>query len=256
MRRTLRLLNLLAGVACLASGAAASWSWMTDPGYRAHYGDPLWLLLAYLAFYGWVLRAFWRDDHWAPRLAVAKAIGAYVFLACFVAAGPVWMARTPGRYVYLLFHDLGSESQSLLMAYVLLGRGLWNTINAMAFTMPWWTAVREARPILGRVLTAVPLLFMVTFVWTYRELVRLERETYSAEATMVASEILDGIDCAALRAATAPMTMDRRERDDRRYDVEIRWDCRDLRVRVRDPDGKLGAARAAKVECCEGPATS
>jgi len=254
MRRVLRLSNLVAGAVCLASGAAATWSWITDPGYRAHYGDPLWLLLAYVAFYGWVLRAFWRDDAWAPRLAVAKAIGAYVFLASFVAAGPVWMARTPGRYVYLFFHDWGSYSQSVLMAYVLLGRGLWNTVNAMAFTMPWWTAIRQARPILGRLLTAVPLMLMVTFVWTYRELVRLERQTYSAEATSVASEILHGIDCAAIRSAAAPTTVDQRARDDRRYHVEIQWDCRDVRVRVRDPDKKLGIARAPKLECCDEPA--
>lgn len=252
MRRILRLVNLLAGTVCLASGAAALTSWIVDPGYRARYGDPLWLLLAYVAFYAWVLRAFWRDDAWAPRLAVAKALGAYVFLATFVAVGPLWMARTPGRYVYQIFHDWSSSSQAPLMAYVLLGRGLWNTVNAMAFTMPWWTRLRADRPILGRLLTTVPLALMVGFVWIYRELIRLERATISADATAVAREILESVDCDAIRGAAAPTTTDLRQRGDRRYQVEITWDCRDVRVRVRDPDGRLGTARAPKLECCDG----
>jgi hypothetical protein len=254
MRRVFRLLNLVAGGACLASGAAASWSWLTDPGYRAHYGDSAWLLAAYVGFYLWVLHAFWRDDRWAPRLAVAKAIGAYVFLATFVSVGPLWMAVSPGRYVYLVFHDWGSGSQAPLMAYVLLGRGVWNTANVMVFTWPWWNRIRADRPIVGRLLTAVPILLMVVFVWTYRELLRLEHETFSAEAMGVAAEVLAGLDCDAIRNAPAPTTTDRRARGDRQYDVEIRWDCRDVRVRVLDPDGKLGTANAPRLECCPRPA--
>lgn len=251
MRRLLRLVNLLAGTVCLASGAAALSSWAVDPGYRARYGDPLWLLVVYVVFYAWVLRSFWRDDAWAPRLALVKAAGAYVFLGAFVAVGPLWMARTPGRYVYQLFYEWGSPSQAVLMAYVLLGRGLWNTVNAMAFTLPWWTRLRADRPILGRLLTTVPLALMVTFVWIYRELVRLERATFSVEATAVAREILEGVDCDAIRGATARTTADLRQRGDRRYEVEIVWDCRDVRVRVRDADGRLGTAREPMVECCD-----
>jgi hypothetical protein len=128
---------------------------------------------------------------------------------------------------------------------------VWNTVNAMAFTMPWWTRLRADRPIVGRLLTAVPLALMVTLVWIYRELVRLERTTFSPEAAEVAREVLDGIDCDAVRAAAAPTTTDLRQRGDRRYEVQIRWDCRDLQVLVRDPDGRLGTVRTPKVECCD-----
>lgn len=249
MRRVLLYLNLGAGAVCLASGAACLGSWLTDPGYRTHYGDPLWLLLAYVGFYAWVLRSMWRDDAWTTRLALVKTVGAYVFLAAFPAVGPAWMARTPGRYVYELFR-WGPGLEWILMGYVLLGRGLWNTANAMAFTLPWWSRLRTARPIVGRVLTMIPIALMVSFVWLYRELVRLERTTFSAEAIAVAHEILDGIDCEEIRAADTPVTRDRRRRGDRIYDVEIRWECRDLQVLVRDPEDRIGAARAPRPECC------
>jgi hypothetical protein len=255
MRRVLRVFNLVAGALCLASGGAALWSWLVDPAYRAAYGDSVVVLVAYVVFYAWVLRSFWRDDAWAPRLAVLKALGAYVFLATFVAVGPAWMVRTPGRYVYQLF-QWGPGEQAVLMAYVLLGRGVWNTVNAMAFTAPWWTRLRADRPLLGRLVTLVPLVLIVTFLWAYRELIRLERETFSAEATAVAQEIAEGIDCAAIRDAPGPTTTDLRQRGDRRYEVHIRWACHDLQVLVRDPEGRLGNVRTARPECCAAPTTS
>lgn len=261
MRRLFRLLNVVTAAACLASGAAATWSWLVDPGYRAHYGDPLWLLLAYVAFYAWVLRAFWRDDASAPRLALVKTAGAYLFLVYLVLGATtgegaawlaLWMHRTPGRYVYQLF-QWGPCLEWVLMAYVLLGRGAWNTVNAVAFTMPWWIRIRASRPILGRVLTALPVLLLVGFAWTYRELIRLQREVYSCEATSVAHEVLAGIDCEALAHASAPTTTDLRQRGERRYEVHIRWDCHDVQVLVRDPDGRVGTARAPRLECCPNP---
>lgn len=249
MRRVLRWLNLVAGVVCLASGASALSSWIADPGYRAHYRDPLWLLAAYVAFYAWVLRAFWRDDAWAPRLAVVKALGAYAFLVSFVMVGHVWMARTPGRYVYQLF-EWGPDNAVVLMAYVFFGRGIWNTLNAMIFTAPWWMRLRRERPFVGRVVTMIPIAIMVTMVFAYRELVRLDRATFSAEAIAAAKEIADGIDCEAIQSATAPVTTDVRQRGERRYDVQIKWDCRDLQVLVRDPDGRVGSIRTPRLECC------
>jgi hypothetical protein len=125
----------------------------------------------------------------------------------------------------------------------------------MAYTMPWWTHMRARRPIVGRLLTAIPLLFIVTFVWTYRELVRVDRTTFSAEATRVAEEILAGIDCDAIRNAPEPATRDRRRRGEREYEVHIQWTCRDVIVLVEDPDGRIGTARASRPDCCPADAT-
>jgi hypothetical protein len=250
MRGVLRWINVGIGLACFASGAAALGSWVGDPGYRVHYGDAFLVLLTYVAFYGWVVRSFARDDAWVPRLAVAKALGAYLFLLVFAVTGRLWMIRTPGRYVYQLF-EWGPGSETLLMGYVFLGRGVWNTVNAMVFTAPWWTRLRRTSPFLGRVVTAVPVAILVTLLVGYRELMRLEDETFSTEATSVAEQIAAGIDCDAIRDHTGRVTADIRERDERRYEVRIDWDCRDLQILVRAPDGRLGTVRQSRLECCE-----
>jgi hypothetical protein len=250
MRRVLRWVNVgIAGVA-LASGLAVLASNLLDAGYRAHYRDSVLLVAAYVAFYGVVLLAFARDDRRVPHLAVAKAVGAYLFLATFVAVGPLWMARTPGRYVYLLF-DWGRDASVVLMAYVLFGRGLWNTLNAMYFTAPWWMALRARRPLAGRVLTMVPVGLAAAFVAAFVELRALERATYSRVADEVAEQVYAGLDCAEIRAKQGSETTDLRRRGDERFAVRIHWDCRMMRIYVQDAaSGKFGQFAGPRPECC------
>lgn len=255
MRRTLRWTNVLVSGAALASGLCVLAYDLLDAGYRAHYRDSPPLVVAYLAFYGVVLRAFARDDRWTAPLAVAKALGAYVFLATFVAVGPLWMARTPGRYVYMLF-DWGRDASVVLMAYVLFGRGVWNTLNAMYFTARWWMPLRARNPLLGRIVTMLPIGLVAAFVALFLELRRQERELYSPVADAVAQQVFAGIDCAQIRAKQGTETTDLRERaDGRRFHVHVRWDCRALRVYVQDEDGRLGQFAGPREECCEDPRT-
>lgn len=244
---------LVTGVA-LASGAAVLGSYLLDPGYRAHYRDSLLLVVAYLVFYGAVLRAFMRDDRYVAHLAVAKALGAYAFLATFVVVGPLWMARTPGRYIYMFF-DWGRATSVVLMAYVLIGRGVWNTLNAMYFTAPWWVPLRAQRPLLGRVVTILPLGIAAAFVAAFVELRVLERDTYSADAHEVARLVFDGLDCAQIRAKEGTDTTDVRQRDTDRFAVHIRWDCRAVRVDVEAPDGRRGQFAGERLDCCGDTAT-
>jgi hypothetical protein len=251
MRRTLRWTNILVSGAALASGLAVLASNLLDPGYRAHYRDSLLLVVAYLAFYGVVLLAFARDDRRTAHLAVAKALGAYLLLATFVVLGPLWMARSPGRYLYLLF-DWGRDAPSVLLAYVILGRGLWNTLNAMFFTAQWWIPLRVHHPLGGRVLTMVPIGLAAAFVALFVELRRQERETYSPVADEVAQQVFASIDCAEIRAKQGTETTDLRERSDgQRFHVHVRWDCRAVRVYVQDKDGRFGQFAGPREECCE-----
>jgi hypothetical protein len=249
MRLVMRFANVAAGLLPLASGLAVLVSALTDPGYRAHYGDPLWLVALYVAFYAWTVVLFARGRGPLARLAVAKTLGAYAFILTFGLVGDLWMSRTPGRYVYELF-DWGAERKAILMAYVMLGRGVWNTLNAMYFTAPWWGPLRKRRPLLGRAVTAAFVGVALLFVWTFQRLVQMDADTFSAEAHEVAQTIHDTLDCETIRAAEGTTTRDLRERADRRYVVEIRYACRDTQVIVKDPDGRLGQYRAARVECC------
>lgn len=251
MRRALRWVNVLAAAAPLASGLAVLVSTVSDAGYREHYRDSVLVVLAYVALHGAVAVAFARDTRAVPALAVAKAVGAYVFLAMFVAIGPLWMARTPGRYVYLLF-DWGPEGRIALMAYVLLGRGVWNTLNAMYFTAPWWITLRRRQPFLGRLVTIVPLAGTVALVAAFVELRDLDRRTYSAEAHEVARMVFDGLDCEQIRAKHGTETTDLRQRAEERFTVHIRWDCRALRINVQDARGRLGHYAGQRLECCAG----
>jgi hypothetical protein len=254
MRRVLRWTNVFVAGVALASGLAVFASNLLDAGYRAHYRDSLPLVVAYVAFYGVVWLAFARDDRRAPHLAVAKAIGAYLFLATFVAVGPLWMARTPGRYVYLFF-DWGRGASVVLMAYVLLGRGLWNTLNAMYFTAPWWMALRARRPLAGRVLTMVPIGLAAAFVTAFVELRALERATYSRVADEVAEQVFAGLECAEIRAKQGTETTDLRQRGDERFAIRIHWDCRMVRIYVRAADGRFGQFAGPRPECCGDAAT-
>jgi len=251
---SLRIVNLLTAATSLASALAVLASNLHDPGYRAHYRDALWLVVAYAAFYGVVLYAFASAHRvrLAQALAVAKALGAYLFLAAFPAVGLSWMVWTPGRYVYQLF-DWGPEARVLLMAYVFLGRGLWNTVNAFAMTRDLWVPLRQRRPLVGRLVTIVPISITVLCAWMFLALARMNATEFSPEAHEIATLVAGGIACDELRAKAGTTTTDVRERGDRRYDVMIGWDCTDLRVIVRAPDGRIGTSRTPRPECCGTP---
>jgi hypothetical protein len=248
---SLRILNASGAAVCLASALAVLGGNLTDPGYREHYRDAIWYVLAYAAFYAWVLYTFaWSGQvRMAQALAVLKALGAYAFLVTFPAAGRTWMAWTPGRYVYQLF-DWGSEASVVLMAYVFLVRGAWNTVNAFALTRPVWFPLRQSWPLLGRIVTYVPVAITVACVWAFLRLARMNAEDFSPEAHEIADIVANDIQCDQIRAKAGTTTTDVRQRGDRRYDVMIRWDCTDLRIIVRDPDGKVGTARTPRPECC------
>lgn len=249
MRRVLRWLNVLAAAGPLASALAVLGSDLFTPGYRSHYRDSLPLVAAYVAFYVAVMVAFVRDTRYVPILALLKALGAYAFIVTFVVLGPMWMARTPGRYVYLLF-DWGPEGRIVLVAFVMLGRGVWNTLNAMAFTTPWWVPLRQRQPLLGRIVTMLPLGIIVALVAAFVELRTLDRQMYSADAHEVARQVLDGLSCDDIRAKQGTETTDVRQRGEERFVVRIRWDCRAVRVLVQAPDERVGHAEAERTECC------
>jgi len=247
----IRIRRPFAAAVCLASALAVLGSTLADSGYRAHYQDAVWLVLAYAAFYAWVLYTFaWSGRiRVAQALAVAKALGAYAFLATFHPIGPLWIARTPGRYVYQLF-DWGSEASLVLIAYVYLARGAWNTVNAFVLTRDLWFPLRQSRPLFGRIVTYVPVALTVLFVWMFLRLARMTAEEFSPEAHEIANLVAGDIQCEEIRAKAGTTTTDVRQRGDRRYNVMIGWDCRDLRIVVSDPDGKAGVVRTPRPECC------
>jgi hypothetical protein len=248
---SLRIVNAFAAAVCLASALAVLGGNLSDPGYRAHYRDAIPYVLAYAAFYAWVLYTFaWSGRvRVAQTLAVVKAIGAYAFLLAFPGAGRTWMVLTPGRYVYQLF-DWGTEASIVLMAYVFLARGAWNTVNAFAITRPVWFPLRQSRPLFGRIVTYIPVVITVLCVWAFLRLARMNAEDFSAEAHEIASIVANDIQCDEVRAKAGTTTRDVRQRGDRQYQVMINWDCTDVRIIVRDPEGKAGTARTPRPECC------
>jgi len=257
MPRTIRLTNLLAALTCLASGLAVLASTAFDPAYRTHYRDAAWFVLLYVVFYGAVVWAFASRtrDRQARVFGVVKTLGAYLFLATFPFVGQTWMVWTPGRYVYQLF-DWGPEARIVTMAYVFLGRGAWNTVNAFVLMRELWMPLRVSRPFLGRLVTAVPAALLVAFVWAFLALARMNAQQFSVEAHDVAQAVLDGIGCDDLHAKAGTSTSDVRQRGERRYEVTVDWNCADVRVLVRAEDGRLGTARAARPECCPGESPS
>jgi hypothetical protein len=91
-------------------------------------------------------------------------------------------------------------------------------------------------------------------VWAFLALVREEALTFSPEAQAVARRVLADLDCAAVRANHGRTTTDLRQAGERRYQVEIRWDCGLTRVRVRTEEGRAGSASAPQGKCCHAPA--
>jgi hypothetical protein len=249
VRLALRLVNVAVALVTLASALAVLASDLAVPGYRAHYRDALWFVALYAAMQLVMLVEFARDGRLVPWLALAKTGAAYLFLAGFTALWPYWATWTPARYVYQLF-ELEAGSKVPLFAFVFLGRGAFNTVNAMVFTSPWWGGLREHRPLLGRAVTAVPFGLVATFVWIFMQLTAEEARTFSRDATDVARLVLEGIDCEAVRANTGKVHTDVRQRGARRYEVEIDYRCELTRVVVRAEDGRIGTAAEPRAECC------
>src|SRR4029453_2072470 len=248
MRRAIVWLNALGTAVTLLSALAVLVSWLVDPAYRLYFGDSLLFVIGYAALQAWFLWSFLRDTPSVPMVAVMRALAGWVFIALFVSVGPLWMRLTPARYVYQLF-DWGPEARIGLFALVFLGRGAFNTFSAVVLTRERWWPLRERYPILGRVLTAIPVAIIATFVWAFVQMVRLDATTFSTDAYEVAHLVLEGIDCPTLREREGQTTTDLRQRGDRRYHVTIRWRCSEVQVEVRAEDGRMGVARGPRLEC-------
>lgn len=266
---------MLAHGATLLSAAAVLVSNLVDPGYRRAYGDSLALVAAYLALQVWCLRAFAQARPELARVAVAKAVAAWLFVGPLLmalalperlAAWPRvavlasvcgdWMRVSPARYVYQLF-DWGPDLQIGLLGFVFLGRGAFNTVTAFMATRDGWLALRERRPLLGRLATMVPVVLVVTAVWGFFASVRAHGRTWSSEAHEIARTVAASVDCAAVRERTGQTTADVRQRGSARYDVAISYGCHDTRVVVRSADGRVGIAGGPRPECClEEPAAA
>lgn len=249
MRRSHRWVNVFVSLVTVASSLAVLMSDLVVPGYQAHYGDWLPFVVGYTALQAWFLWQFIRGSRWMPSIAVAKAIGAWVFLLTFTAVGPSWMAITPSRYVYQLF-DWGPNTKIGMFAFVFLARGAWNTFNAFMATTARWQHLRTTKPLLGRLVTAVPVAIIVTCVWAFLTLVRLDATTFSPEAADVARIVLADLDCTTIRERDGTSTSDVRQRGTATYQVEIRYGCTATQVVVRAEDGRLGTASAPRPECC------
>jgi len=249
MRRALRIVNVLIALTALASGLAVLGSTVLDPSYRAHYRDAVWFVLAYVALQAWIVVAFARDGWLVPWIAAAKAVAAWLFLLTFAQVGRFWMVWTPARYVYQLF-DWGPGASIVLYAFVFLGRGTFNTLNAFYFTSHWWGPLRHRRPLVGRLVTAVPIAIAVLCIWTFFELVRLDHRTFSPEAHEIARLVYTELDCDTVRARDGRTSTDVRQRGDRRYVVRVSYGCADTQVIVQDPDGRIGTASGPRPECC------
>jgi hypothetical protein len=249
MRRAILVLSAFATALTLASALAVLTSWLLDPAYRLHYGDSLLFVVGYTALQAWILWSLLRDTPAVPWIAVARAVAGGLFLSLFVSIGPLWMRVSPARYVYQLF-DWGPQARVGLFALVFLGRGAFNTLGAFVLTRDWWGPLRVRRPLLGRLVTAVPVAAIVCFVWVFLEMVRIDTRTFSSDAYEVAGLVLDGIDCPTLREREGQTTTDLRQRGDRRYHVTIRWRCTEVQVEVRAEDGRLGVAKGPRLDCC------
>jgi hypothetical protein len=248
MRRVMRAVNVAVALVTLLSALAVLASNLLDPAYRTHYHDNLGLVIAYVAAQVVIIVAFVRDSWLVPWIAVAKALASYVFLWGLPVVGPAWIAVTPGRYVYMLF-----ESQLVrfpMFALFWLGRGAWNTFNAFYFTAHWWRPLRDRQPLLGRVVTIVPIAIIVVCVATFLELARQEAKTFSVEAHAVAQMVYQGLDCETVRSRAGTTTDDTRQQGERRWQVRISYGCPATNVIVRGEDGRFGFTGGPRPECC------
>jgi hypothetical protein len=268
MPRGLRWLNVLAQAVTLLSAAAVLVSNLVDPGYRRAYGDSVVLVAGYAALQAWLLVVFAQERPRLPLAALAKGVASWLFVgpllvaltapeqlvawprvAILASVARDWMRVSPARYVYQLF-DWGPDVQIGLLGFVFLGRGAFTTVTAFMATRPWWGPLRVQQPVLGRLVTAIPVALVVTAVWGFLASVRAHTRTWSADAHEVARMVVAGIDCATIRAREGQSSTDVRQRGDRTYDVAISYGCRDTRVVARAQDGRVGIAGGPRPECC------
>jgi hypothetical protein len=248
MRRVMRAVNVAVALVTLLSALAVLASNLFDPGYRAHYRDSVPLVVAYLVAQVVIVVAFWRDSPLVPWIAVAKALVSYLFLWTLPAVGPMWIRVTPARYVYMLFDS--SLIRFPMFALFWLGRGAWNTFNALYFTAHWWRPLRERQPLLGRVVTIVPIAIIVVCVAIFLELVREEAKTFSPAAHAVAHTLYASLDCDTIRSRAGTTTDDTRQQGERRWQVHISYGCPATNVVVRGEDGRFGFSGGPRPECC------
>jgi hypothetical protein len=249
MRLALRMVNVAVAGVTLASALAVLVSDLVVPGYRDHYRDALWFVSAYCAVQAFMLVEFARGGRLVPWLALAKTGAAYLFLLNLTVLWPYWRVWTPARYVYQVF--AWGEGWSLgLFALVFLGRGAFNTVNAMLLTQHWWGPLRHRRPLFGRLVTAVPVGITALCVWMFLELAREEARTFSREAHEVAQHVHRTLECESVQSKAGTKSTDLRQRGDRRFEVEIAYDCAMTRVVVRADDGRIGTAAGPRPECC------
>lgn len=251
VRLAFRVLNALVALATLASALAVLVSDVVDPGYRAHYRDALWFVGAYTAVQAAMLVVFVRGGGGMRWCVLARTAAAYLFLLGFTVLWPYWKVWTPARYVYLLF-EFSDGRQIGQFALVFLGRGAFNTLSALVATEDWWHRLRLDRPLLGRLVTTVPIAIAVFSVWAFLGLVREEGRTFSPEAYQVARMVLEGVDCDAVRSNTGKSKQDVRRRGEQTYGVEVVYDCQLVRVLVQAEDGRVATAAAPRPECCGG----
>jgi hypothetical protein len=277
MPRGPRWFHVMAHAFTLASALGVLVQDVSVPGYAAFHGDWLPWVALYAVVHVWALAVYAQDRPMVPWLTVAKAAIAVALLASFTADGmhqgdpggdpaarlsflngfdasaAAWMRITPARYVYALF-DWGSAAKVGMYGFLLLGRGMMNVVSAFVATAPWWRPLRDAQPILGRIVTAVAVAMVVTCAWGFLQLVKINGETYSVEAEGVAWAVFGGIDCATLRERQGTTVTQTLARGDRRYEARILYGCAETQVVVTAPDGRLGVARGARAECCAAPA--
>ena len=120
----------------------------------------------------------------------------------------------------------------------------------MYWTRDWWGALRFSRPLLGRLVTAVPIGITAFCVWAFLQLTREEALTYSPEAQEVAQHVYESLECDAVRENAGKTTSDLRLQGERKYQVRIAYGCDMTRVVVQAEDGRVGAAAGPRVECC------
>src|SRR5262249_46369085 len=150
---------------------------------------------------------------------------AYAFLAGFLALWPQWRFWTPARYVYQLF-AWDDRTAVGLFALVFLGRGAFNTLNAVYFGRDGLFAIRARYPLLGRVLSALPVAVMAGSVWAFMALVREEHQSFSPDAREVAQQVLATLDCDTFRAKLGQTTEDLRKRaEGPTFQVRITYGC-------------------------------
>jgi len=247
MRAVVRWIEAAACGVAAFSAALVLWE-NADPAYRAAVGDPLWLVVCYAVAHAWMAWELARDGAWTPWIAVGRALAAYGFLAVALLvppAGKAWMAASPSRYVYQLV-DWGEGAELVLFAFLFLGRGVGNTIGAMVLTSPWWGPLRLRRPLLGRLVTAVPIVLVVLLGWQFTELFQY------AVARDVARVVVDSLDCADVQAKLGQTTTDVRALKTRRFVVRISYACPATRVVVADEHQRMGYADGAR-QCCPPP---